>query len=141
VGIPYDQLPERVKALIVEEREALHRRQEQGLVMDGALPSAPKRSKLERDLHKEVYNELNRRRPKVWCVDSRMDRPTTQRKGVPDFLCSVNGKFLAIELKRPGEKPTDDQQRELNEVTLSGGIACVAFSIEQVISVLNELLK
>jgi hypothetical protein len=133
VGIPYDQLPERIKALIADEKPARP---------EFVAPPAPKRrTQLERDLHKDVFNELNRRRPKVWCVDSRMDRPTTQRKGVPDFLCCVNGKFLAIELKRPGERPTDDQQRELNEVTLSGGIACVAFSLEQVISILNELLK
>jgi hypothetical protein len=134
VGIPYDQLPERVKALILDDQT---RRPE----MYVASSPAPKRSRMERDLHREVYNELNRRRPEVWFVDSRMDRKTTQRKGIPDFLCCVNGGFLAIELKLAGHKPTEDQQRELNDLTLSGGVAFVARSVNEVIAVLNELLK
>lgn len=42
------------------------------------------------------------------------------------------GQFLAIEVKRPGEKPTLDQQAFLQAVKANGGIAFVAHSVDDV---------
>jgi Holliday junction resolvase len=47
------------------------------------------------------------------------------RSGVPDIVCCVNGKFLAIECKAGTNKPTALQVREIENIRLSGGIAVV----------------
>jgi len=47
------------------------------------------------------------------------------RSGVPDIICCVNGRFLAIECKAGGNKPTTLQQRELKLIADAGGSALV----------------
>jgi pantoate kinase len=45
--------------------------------------------------------------------------------GVPDFLCCVNGKFLAIEAKAGKGKTTALQDKHLREIEKAGGDAWV----------------
>lgn len=45
--------------------------------------------------------------------------------GVPDFLCCVNGKFLAIEAKAGKGTTTALQEKNLREIRNSGGLALV----------------
>lgn len=45
--------------------------------------------------------------------------------GVPDFLCCVNGKFLAIEAKAKGGKPTALQTSHMDNIKEAGGLALV----------------
>jgi Holliday junction resolvase len=45
--------------------------------------------------------------------------------GVPDFLCCVNGKFLAIEAKAGKGTTTALQEKNIRQITESGGIALV----------------
>ena len=45
--------------------------------------------------------------------------------GVPDFLCCVNGKFLAIEAKAGKGKVTALQHKNLREIQDAGGITLV----------------
>lgn len=47
------------------------------------------------------------------------------RSGVPDIICCVNGRFIAIECKAGGNKPTTLQQRELKLIADAGGSALV----------------
>jgi hypothetical protein len=98
----------------------------------------PRRSMLEKELHKNVHRELTRR--KIWFVDSRMDKPTTQRKGVPDFICCVHGRVLAIELKRPGEGLTPEQIREFDGIKASGGVAIRATCLEDVLDAILAIV-
>jgi len=48
--------------------------------------------------------------------------------------------FTAIEVKRPGKKPTEKQQNFINTVNENGGIAFVAFSADDAESKLIELI-
>ena len=48
------------------------------------------------------------------------------RSGVPDIICCVNGKFLAIECKAGRNKPTLLQVREIEAIRRYGGQAVVA---------------
>ena len=48
------------------------------------------------------------------------------RSGVPDIICCVNGKFLAIECKAGTNKPTALQVREIENIRRCGGVAIVA---------------
>jgi hypothetical protein len=49
------------------------------------------------------------------------------------------GRFIAIEAKRLGEKPTPDQQSFLDLVAKSGGFAMCATNAEQVAAALRQL--
>lgn len=61
------------------------------------------------------------------------------RSGVPDIICCVNGRFLAIECKAGGNQPTELQKREIEKIQLSKGIAAVIR--ESNISLVEQLLK
>ena len=45
--------------------------------------------------------------------------------GVPDFLCCVNGKFVAIEAKAGKGQATDLQLKNLSDINKAGGYACI----------------
>jgi hypothetical protein len=47
------------------------------------------------------------------------------RVGIPDFICCVNGKFLGIECKAGGNKPTALQKLEIEAIIEAGGTALV----------------
>ncbi len=50
--------------------------------------------------------------------------------GCSDVLCCWRGRFLAVECKRPGEKPTPEQESFLELVRRKGGVAIVAHGVE-----------
>jgi len=62
--------------------------------------------------------------------------PMSQR-GISDLLGCYQGRFLALEVKRPGNKPSDDQIRFIENVKASGGIAGVVYSIDDVVELLG----
>lgn len=45
--------------------------------------------------------------------------------GVPDFLCCVEGKFLAIEAKAGNNQPTALQLKNLKSIQEGGGVTMV----------------
>lgn len=47
------------------------------------------------------------------------------RSGVPDIVCCVNGRFLAIECKAGNNKPTVLQLREIDNIRHNNGVALV----------------
>ena len=48
------------------------------------------------------------------------------RSGVPDIICCVNGKFLAIECKAGKNTLTILQANEIESIRRAGGVAVVA---------------
>lgn len=55
-------------------------------------------------------------------------------KGISDIIaCSPQGTFVAIEVKKPGNKPSEDQLAFIKQVILNKGIAFVAHSIDETI--------
>lgn len=53
--------------------------------------------------------------------------------GISDIIGVLpSGKFLAIECKRPGAKPTPAQAEFLHRVNMNGGLGFVATSVEDV---------
>ena len=59
---------------------------------------------------------------------------TAGEKGISDILgCTPQGRFLAIEVKMPGKKPTQDQLLFLASVQAHNGIGLVAWSLDDVI--------
>jgi Holliday junction resolvase len=60
------------------------------------------------------------------------------RSGVPDIVCCINGKFLAIECKAGKNEPTALQQREINQIQQAGGMAMV---VREDLKLLEFLLR
>lgn len=60
--------------------------------------------------------------------------------GVPDFLCCVNGKFVAIEAKAGKGEPTALQWKNLGAVNDAGGYALVIRenNIDYLLKVIEE---
>lgn len=59
-------------------------------------------------------------------------------KGVADIIgCAPNGRFIAVEVKRPGGVISDDQQVFLDGISKNGGVALVAFSLDDVVQALR----
>lgn len=56
-----------------------------------------------------------------------------QRAGVPDIIACINGRFIAVEVKRPkGGIISPLQKANINLINMSGGVALVATSVDEV---------
>lgn len=56
-------------------------------------------------------------------------------KGISDVIaCSPQGRFVAIEVKKRGGKATPEQLDFLARVKANGGIAILAFSLDEVMA-------
>lgn len=55
-----------------------------------------------------------------------------QKAGVPDILACINGKFVGIEVKRPGGVVSALQKYNIQRIKEAGGVAFVAYSVEDV---------
>lgn len=55
------------------------------------------------------------------------------RSGVPDILvCSNKGRFIAVEVKIPGEKPSKLQQAYIDAINKLNGVGFYATSLDEV---------
>jgi Holliday junction resolvase len=63
--------------------------------------------------------------------------------GVPDFLCCVRGRFLAIEAKAGKGKTTALQDKNIKQIIASGGLAIVVneTNIEDLEFLLKHVLR
>ena len=54
--------------------------------------------------------------------------------GIPDIICCWEGKFLGIEVKRPGAKNQQSEQQKIHEnnIKKAGGIYLLADDLETV---------
>lgn len=53
------------------------------------------------------------------------------KAGWPDIICCYKSRFLGIEVKRPGGKPTKLQEFKLNELKSAGAYVGVATSVSE----------
>lgn len=62
-----------------------------------------------------------------------------QPSGIPDILACVNGKFVAIEVKRTkGGVVSPLQKAQIQKIKENGGIAGVASTMEEFLEILKE---
>ena len=60
------------------------------------------------------------------------------KAGVPDVVCCLHGKFIAIEVKKPKLNASPLQDYNVKRVEAAGGIAFVAHSLDEVKQELNR---
>jgi len=61
------------------------------------------------------------------------------RRGLPDLIGVYRGRALALEVKRPGGKPTKLQEYELGRWAAAGAVAGVVTSVEDAKRLLEEV--
>jgi len=61
--------------------------------------------------------------------------------GIPDLVACFKGRFIAIECKANGNKPTPLQERNLHEISRTGGAALVIneYNIDLLVKTLEEI--
>ena len=87
----------------------------------------------EQALQKKILNYLDD--IGAWTVKT----ITTNKNGTPDILAVHEGRFIAIEVKRPGSlrNVSKLQQYQINRINEAGGLAFAADSLETV----KEIIK
>jgi Holliday junction resolvase len=83
----------------------------------------------ESAIQKKISDYLNAL-PECWTCKVM----SANKRGVPDILAVVSGRFVAIEVKRPGGKPSKLQLAQLKRIEAAGGLAMIAESIDDVIA-------
>jgi hypothetical protein len=74
----------------------------------------------------------------IWCF--KVAGGPMQQRGVPDIICSVNGAFVALEVKRPElGRLTDLQALTIERIRDSNGFAEVVTSVEEAAAVIEEV--
>ena len=63
--------------------------------------------------------------------------------GVPDFLCCVNGKFVAIEAKAGKGETTALQEKNLSDINKAGGYTLIIRenNLERLTDVISECMQ
>lgn len=88
---------------------------------------------------KQVENKI-----KKWLKDKnywffKVHGSIFQPSGIPDILACINGKFVAIEVKRSkGGIVSPLQKAQIQKIKENGGIAGVANSMEEFLEILKE---
>lgn len=63
------------------------------------------------------------------------------RKGVPDVLACINGKFIGIEVKAPKKYATELQKLNLRQICDADGIGFETNNFEHFITVYNKIIR
>lgn len=101
-----------------------------------AAPPVPvsRSEKLENAIQEEIEEWLKTQVHRAWWDRKRMDRPTTSREGVPDFVGAFAGVPFGLEVKRPGEKASTEQLGELLWLRRAGAVTAVVFSRDEAVN-------
>ena len=91
----------------------------------------------EKELKRDVVNELNRRG--AWIFDQPMSKKTRGRPGIPDIAGCYRGYFFAVELKAGGETLRPEQAQEAVAIRKAGGRFVLAYSLNDVIDAIESI--
>lgn len=83
-------------------------------------------SMTEATLRRAVLRLIRKKWPNAWVLGGRHSVA-----GVADLNVCYQGKWIALELKRPGRHPTPLQRATLEKIRAAGGAACVIRSVKE----------
>lgn len=69
---------------------------------------------------------------KQGCFAEKTHGGPNTRKGMPDIVACINGRYVGIEVKRPGKVASKAQEQCLKEITDAGGLGTVITSLDEV---------
>lgn len=90
----------------------------------------------EKDIVNAIKKALNERG--AWVVKT---HGSPHLAGLPDILCCYQGRFVAIEVKRPETRHTVTARQAafLEAIAAAGGVVGVATSVEEALILLSEV--
>lgn len=88
---------------------------------------------LEKTITKAILDYL-RKDLKCWAF--KVHGGPWQRAGIPDIVGVYHGRFFGLEVKVPGNEPTEIQTRTLKELAHHGAISGVVYSVKDVMALL-----
>lgn len=91
----------------------------------------------EKDIEKQIVSVLQRVGALVIQTHGQIWNKVPPKAGISDLIACLDGKCIAIEVKRPGGKLTENQERFLHDVRAAGGIAFVAYDVVDVVKALG----
>lgn len=60
--------------------------------------------------------------------------------GIPDLIVCVRGKFVALEVKQPGNYPTQIQRHVSAKITSAGGLCVTVRSVDEALAVVRGII-
>lgn len=93
----------------------------------------------ERELQAAVVEQLEARNWEVIQMYLGSDRGGSvwADKGIPDLWCARMGREVWIELKQPGNGPTEAQVKMHQKIRRGGGVVYVCYSVSEVLWVME----
>ena len=106
------------------------------MIMNSLPPRSGKTKQLEQDIQDKIMDYIK----SIGGLPVKFNNIGIYAKaGVSDILACVKGRFIAIEVKRPGQKPSALQVNFINAINSIGGLAFWADNLEDVKDKLKEL--
>jgi hypothetical protein len=75
----------------------------------------------------------------VYDVKRQTYRKGVQRKGVPDIIGIINGRFIGIEVKIGADRQSADQKEVEKEIKESGGVYFIAKSYDDYLEKISQI--
>lgn len=60
--------------------------------------------------------------------------------GLPDLIVCAHGLFIGLEVKMPGEKPSNTQVHVHGKIRAAGGVARVVYTPQEALDIIDETL-
>lgn len=80
---------------------------------------AQREKTFENKIKKYISDEIK----KAWGFKFHAD--TYTKSGIPDLIYCINGRFVAIEVKKEKGKPSELQKRKIQKIIQDGGVAVI----------------
>lgn len=87
---------------------------------------------------KTIENQIKRYLDSIGAWHIKTHGNMFSRAGTPDIIACFRGKFIAIEVKKPGGVVSELQKAHIKLIRMAGGIAFVATSVEETKRYLEE---
>lgn len=81
---------------------------------------------------KRIENSIQKHLEKIGAYHIKNHGSMFSRAGTPDITASIKGRFVGIEVKQPGGVVSELQKAHIKLIERSGGVAFVAYSLEDV---------
>lgn len=94
-------------------------------------------AKSEKQLQDQITAYLERHGTVV--IRSRMDRKTSNNLGTPDLLFAIRMRAVAMEVKLPGKKLTEEQHNMMLRMTGNGWACFTVHSYDQAVEVIRGI--
>ena len=97
------------------------------------------RKKPETALQNRIRDAITKRWPDTYII--KVHGNPYQMAGVPDLLMCVQGKFIGIEVKMPGNAPTALQYVHMERIKTAGGGAAWVNNVEDAVIFVRQCIE